>query len=59
MEPSKNELVGYCPKCGVATYSGDFIRFESSSDRTGSEKTAVYKCIRCKKESQDDELIPF
>jgi DNA-directed RNA polymerase subunit RPC12/RpoP len=50
---------GYCPKCGYPIYKSDFIRFISLTTNNQKEHSAIYKCIRCQEEVNEDELIPF
>ena len=44
-------LVGYCENCCLSVYESDMIRTEN--------QTKIYKCIHCKEEVNENELIPF
>ena len=47
----KTENIGYCPDCGRSVWPADFTR-----EKFGKK---YYRCIRCKNEVCEDDLIPF
>lgn len=49
----RNQLLGSCPECGGNIYSNDIVHKETENLKE------VYKCLKCKKLSSKDELIPF
>jgi hypothetical protein len=46
-----NIIAGYCPNCGLVVYDTDVIQYWPSGK--------VYRCIHCKQEINESELIPF
>lgn len=57
--PVPIKLIGYCDSCGFPIYATDFVRIDWFSIDNLKEQATVYKCIHCKKESREEDLIPF
>jgi hypothetical protein len=58
----KMSVVGYHSECGFPIYPSDFIKMEWVSVpelRATKESINIYKCIKCKINVREDELIPF
>lgn len=53
------ELIGYCNNCGKSIYPADFIRTDVTYDKGTKEVAKIYRCLHCKEEVSEDELIPF
>lgn len=51
-----NILVGYCANCGKSIYENDCVLITNMANGTGIK---VYRCISCKQEVNENELIPF
>lgn len=52
---SKVKEVGFCPNCGKAVYPSDELR----DIDTFPKNLKIFKCISCKQECNEDELVPF
>lgn len=46
-------IVGSCPKCGIVIFDRDLVVIDSVRN------TPIYRCLTCKQEYNDNELIPF
>jgi len=59
LESKSNEFIGYHTDCDGKIWGSDFIRFEEIPGNRQGERVRIFKCIRCKVEVREDELIPF
>lgn len=57
--PVPIKLIGYCETCGFPIYAPDFVRIDHVTINHLKEQINIYKCIHCKKEVKEEDLIPF
>jgi hypothetical protein len=56
--PVPIKLIGHC-FCGYPIYATDYLRIEHITVNHLKEQVPVYKCIHCKKEIIETDMIPF
>jgi len=55
-------VIGYHSTCGYPIYPSDFVKMEwilIPDNKYTKEPINTYKCIKCKVNVREDELIPF
>lgn len=53
------QTIGYHIDCGLPIYPNDHVRIESELVNRQKESINIYRCIVCKCEIKETDLIPF
>ena len=57
--PPTDKWLGSCPECGKPIWASYLSHYNTLNTGTGSTNEPVYKCIECKENILEENIIPF